>query len=685
MYKLPLFIILFILTSLFARASVVAPSILIQNYTLDDYNASCQNWGLSISYNGTLYVANNSGLLTFDGNTWRVHTLPDQSAVTGVTFLRDTVYTCGESTQGFWTWNSLGDLNYHPLDQLPSSVGFESPKTDYPIPEEIRKAQPSAFATVGNLNFTGTLTNGLFITDAAGNILLHLSLQNQLPDNIVRAICVQDESQIWVAFDNGLSQIAINPPITMLGTRSEFGKLVSGVLNNNELFIQTSLGYFKRLLDVDDKFHQIPEEEAAHYLKPDTSDHILTVNGVFTNRDALGVFSKADRIYSAPDDLYWLVYKNEAGLFHDDEGTGTLKCRILLNNYNMNVVTRGECIVPLNDSLHLVSAMQGTLLINTRELIQGSLGSTASLHFTNLEYSDIKGLHHFPLEMQELLLPHDFRELSVSVSTSVFTPNHQISYKIEGVSSDWSAWQKGGAISFLQLPEGQYELRVRKYVVKGPFPEITLSIIVSAPWYNTVWAYLIYIVLAGFILQAGLRFYLQNLRKEEEDRLEIERRAEQEHIQQLKSEMLEAELASKNNELSLQTSALVKKNQSMQTLLTELEKQKETLGDRYPNKLYTRMRSLIEETMNDQDNWFLFESYFNSAHQNFMERLRQKYADITVGDLRICCMLRMNLSTKEIASLLNISIRAVELRRYRLRKRMALDAETNLVDFLMCF
>ena len=68
-----------------------------------------------------------------------------------------------------------------------------------------------------------------------------------------------------------------------------------------------------------------------------------------------------------------------------------------------------------------------------------------------------------------------------------------------------------------------------------------------------------------------------------------------------------------------------------------------------------------------------------------MDRLRQQYADLTTGDLRICCLLRMNLSTKEIASLLNVSIRAIEVRRYRLRKRMNLDNDTNLVDFLLKF
>lgn len=95
------------------------------------------------------------------------------------------------------------------------------------------------------------------------------------------------------------------------------------------------------------------------------------------------------------------------------------------------------------------------------------------------------------------------------------------------------------------------------------------------------------------------------------------------------------------------------------------------------------MKSLMEESLNDQADWLLFESHFNSAHQNFIDRLRQQYSDITTGDLRICCLLRMNLSTKEIASLLNVSIRAIELRRYRLRKRLSLDGDTNLIDFLM--
>ena len=397
----------------------------------------------------------------------------------------------------------------------------------------------------------------------------------------------------------------------------------------------------------------------------------------------MGNFADADQIYPIGNDLYWLCVKNEAGLFHNENGNGTLKCRLLLDNYNMNMVSRDRRMFPLSDSLHLISAMQGVLLVNIRDLIGSGLGAGTPLQISEIEYVDKHGEHNLPVNSEKITLPHNFQELSVYVGSTIFTPNHLISYMIEGVSSDWSPWQKDGEISFLQLPEGKYTLKIRKYVVRGPYMEIAIPITVRPPWYNTIWAWLAYIILTGIIAKFVLGYHLRNLRKEELARQEAERQAEKQKIQQMKSDMLEAELQNKNNELSLQTSALLKRNQAIQALLDELERQKETLGDRYPNKLYIRMKNLIEESLNDQADWLLFESHFNSAHQNFIERLRQQYSDITTGDLRICCLLRMNLSTKEIASLLNVSVRAIELRRYRLRKRLSLDGDTNLIDFLM--
>lgn len=689
MYRLPILLLTFMLSILAAHgaSSVEVPNIFIKNFTVDDYKASCQNWGLSVASDGVLYVANNMGLLTFDGNTWKHYETPDKAAINGVTFLNDTIYTISEGSFGGWTRDNLGVMRYHKLNKIPAEVKFKEPPASIPfvLPDEILHAQPSVFMTIDDMYFIGTQNRGLYITSPDGTILHHLSTQDQsLPDNIVRAICIQDGQQIWVAFDNGLSQISFEPSLVRLGKRSEIGKLKNAFLRNDTLYIQTNTGYFKRTLKGGDSFEPVDISKELFYFPPQTIAYdTLQVNTLFNNHEALGNFAAADQIYPIGNNLYWLCIKNEAGLFHNENGNGTLKCRILLDNYNMNMVSRDRRMFPLSDSLHLISAMQGVLLVNIRDLIGSSLGGATPLQISEIEYVDKHGEHNLPVNSEKIILPHNFQELSIYVGSTIFTPNHLISYMIEGVSSDWSPWQKDGQISFLQLPEGKYTLKIRKYVVRGPYVEIAIPITVRPPWYNTIWAWLAYIILTGLIVKFILGYHLRNLRKEELARQEAERQAEEQKIQQMKSEMLEAELQNKNNELSLQTSALVKRNQAIQALLDELERQKETLADRYPNKLYMRMKNLMEESLNDQADWLLFESHFNSAHQNFIERLRQQYSDITTGDLRICCLLRMNLSTKEIASLLNVSVRAIELRRYRLRKRLSLDGDTNLIDFLM--
>jgi DNA-binding CsgD family transcriptional regulator len=191
--------------------------------------------------------------------------------------------------------------------------------------------------------------------------------------------------------------------------------------------------------------------------------------------------------------------------------------------------------------------------------------------------------------------------------------------------------------------------------------------------------------LTALAMFAGVGVCFRVYRKKQKIQKQSIRNAERHRAQQLKNEMLEAELENRKNELVKQTSMLARREKLIGTLLEELERQKNMLGDRYPTQLYKRMRSLMEQALNGNNERLILEAYFNSAHQNFVERFRRQYAGITTGDLRICCLLRMNLSTKEIASILNISVRAVELRRYRLRKRIGLDNDTNLIDFLLNF
>jgi len=91
----------------------------------------------------------------------------------------------------------------------------------------------------------------------------------------------------------------------------------------------------------------------------------------------------------------------------------------------------------------------------------------------------------------------------------------------------------------------------------------------------------------------------------------------------------------------------------------------------------------IDRDIQNEKSWEVFDRYFDEVHQEFHSRLRNLHPELTPGELRLCSYLRMNVTTKEIAPLMNISIRGVEISRYRLRKKLKLDQSANLVDYLM--
>ena len=96
-----------------------------------------------------------------------------------------------------------------------------------------------------------------------------------------------------------------------------------------------------------------------------------------------------------------------------------------------------------------------------------------------------------------------------------------------------------------------------------------------------------------------------------------------------------------------------------------------------------KISKIIEDARSDERDWNLFEESFNEAHENFFLKLKANYPELVPNDLKLCAYLRMNMSSKEIASLLNITTRGVEIRRYRLRKKLGLKPNQNLTEFLM--
>ena len=173
------------------------------------------------------------------------------------------------------------------------------------------------------------------------------------------------------------------------------------------------------------------------------------------------------------------------------------------------------------------------------------------------------------------------------------------------------------------------------------------------------------------------------LQEEKEIFLKKEAEATEKQIIKLQTEKLQAELAGKSRELANSAMSLVYKNELLQKISQEMAKLKDGNGKPLAEEQLRKIQKVIDEGMNDDRDWNLFESSFNEAHESFFKKLKANHPDLVPNDLKLCAYLHMNMSSKELASLLNISLRGVEIRRYRLRKKLDVPHDKNLVEFLM--
>lgn len=145
-------------------------------------------------------------------------------------------------------------------------------------------------------------------------------------------------------------------------------------------------------------------------------------------------------------------------------------------------------------------------------------------------------------------------------------------------------------------------------------------------------------------------------------------------------EIYKQEIAFKQKELASQTLHLVQKSTFIQELKENLEKIKKS-----PELFKVEFRRLVmllkKESAEDKD-WEVFKSYFSEVHNNFDNKLKTIYSEITEKEIRLASFLRMNLSTKEIASMLNVLPESVLKSKYRLKKKLNLDKDIDLNTFL---
>jgi DNA-binding CsgD family transcriptional regulator len=296
---------------------------------------------------------------------------------------------------------------------------------------------------------------------------------------------------------------------------------------------------------------------------------------------------------------------------------------------------------------------------------------------------------------QKIILNHEQNEFEINLAVFDHPNKNLVEYSYRVNEGNFSPWSNKPDISFNQLSPGNYNIEIKAKNQTGiESKAIKFEILVNPPWHKSKLAYLIYILLIGLFLKflsykqkkmhnAEKKSIIVNSQIREQEHLMAVQES-QEKIIRLQNENLQAELAFKNQELTSYTYHLVSKNE----LIAEIKKAIQKLGPKFANdkELKREFKTIIQLTDQNSaidNDWDNFIKSFDQVHSEFFKRLTEKYPNLSSNDYKMCTYLRMNLTSKEISALMNISLRSVETNRYRLRKKLGLHSEANLTQYLL--
>ena len=396
----------------------------------------------------------------------------------------------------------------------------------------------------------------------------------------------------------------------------------------------------------------------------------------------------------------WFVFDKILGVIDNSSAKPTL---IYLPELADKFVSGFEFVYPINNQNVLVGGEKGFYHINYEKYktIKYPLEVYVTLvKAFNERDSLLFGGYDAELNDSTLIssrkveISHAWNSFHFSFAAPAYAQksNIQYSYFLEGFDENWSDFSNKTEKEYTNVPAGNYVFKVKARNNLGNESEAGIySFTVLPPWYKTYWAYLFY---GGLILFAAYQIYKlqkkkfiaqQNRYEEEQRRLlylhQLELDKNEKELVKLRNEKLEAEIEHKNTELSSTAMHLVQKGELLGKVKDQMMKLKNTTANE-TDDVKKLLRTISDEDKMDEQ-WEHFSIHFDKVHSDFLRTLKARYPTLSNNEMKLTAYLRMNLSTKEIAQLMNISVRGVEISRYRLRKKLEIPKELTLFDFLI--
>jgi len=478
--------------------------------------------------------------------------------------------------------------------------------------------------------------------------------------------------------------------------------------SNNKLFVNHELrGLYELEISKDylkvvdtNLVKSITRGNGSNFIKFSNEFYYTSSTGVYQLSESTGDFVKAPIISNILDNykttstlldvnttehIKWCFADNNILLM----SPGSLSSKpnieeIPVSLYNFKKVVAGfENLTKINDADYLLGSSNGYYILKGDVPKQDN---SQTIHINTIEAN----INNEPKTNLSLLESPSLNYNNNNLSFNYSIPQYgnivdiNYSYKLEGRSENWSSWESKSTQAFENLPHGKYIFKVKGKI--GNTETINVSsfpFIIKRPWYISniaIGIYVILILVLSLIIHTIYRKYYkrqqQKLLIKSQKEMALNELENNQKLMQLKNEKLELDIENKNRELAISTMSLIKKNEFLNTIKTAIKQENTPQG-------INKVIRIIDKNINNTDDWKLFKEAFDNADKDFLKLVKQKHPNLTPNDLKLCAYLRLNLSSKEIAPLLNISPRSVEVKRYRLRKKMNLPQKSSLANYIL--
>ena len=440
---------------------------------------------------------------------------------------------------------------------------------------------------------------------------------------------------------------------------------------------------------------------SGFYTYDTASDTMLAepeLSGIFAGMTAPHLYSASpDELWSVtPDGIHIATFKPTGRVEVDSVTLATLGQKLIPGFEDFNFVDNAHIIVSSRDGFLEIdrSRMSAPPHRECRTFVGRIFANQDSLVY---QLATDSAAH--------LELPSDLNSLRFEFFTPEYRADGAVvySHRLDNYDKDWSSFSRTATKEYTKLSPGDYTLCVKAFnTISRETGECYVRFSILPPWYLSGWAKTVYFFLIMGVLY-GVWMAVSRKMKQSAQRMERRREYEIAHvrrvaqeatqrqedeIESLKTRQIEQDIQYKTEELSSITMNVVRKNEILLNISSRLSKVRRSIeagSTGEAGSQIARIQAIIEENINHDDDWQSFANNFDAVYYDFTKRLRQAHPGLTPTELRVCCYLRMGLSSKEMAPLFNISYRSVEMTRYRLRKKLGLDRDINLGDYLSNF